>query len=65
MANPSQGQIDKAAQIIETVAEPSHKHTNEGGALFIQARAVLFAAAGVTGFTPAVNPEAPEAPAEP
>lgn len=43
--------IDKAAAIMEQVAEPTFQHTNQAGALFVEAKKLIFEAAGVSGFT--------------
>jgi hypothetical protein len=46
----NQDMIDRAAAILEQVAEPSFQHTNQSGALFIEARKIIFKLAGVSGF---------------
>jgi len=46
----TQETIDKAASILEQVAEPMFQHTNQSGALFVEAKAIIFKLAGVSGF---------------
>lgn len=36
---------------MEQVAEPTFQHTNQAGALFVEAKKLIFEAAGVSGFT--------------
>ena len=42
--------LKRAAAIMEQVAEPEFTHTNEAGALFVEAKRVVFRAAGVPGY---------------
>lgn len=42
--------LKRAAAIIERVAEPGFTHTNEAGALFVEAKQIVFRAAGVPGY---------------
>lgn len=42
--------LKRAAAIMERVAEPDFAHTNEAGALFVEAKQIVFRAAGVPGY---------------
>ena len=48
--------LKNAASIMEQVAEPGFNHTNENGALFVEAKRIIFRAAGVPGYEEEESP---------